>query len=43
MVQEFFTFDQPKDGFYQVIGVKDKVRMKADALLIKSNLDMIKF
>lgn len=46
MVKDFFDFqekevDQPE--CYHVLRVKGKVRMKADALIIKNNLDMLKF
>ena len=43
MVGNFFAFNDDVDGFYQVKHVHDKVRMKADALIIKNNLDMMKF
>jgi adenylate cyclase 10 len=46
MVKEFFdVLENPLDNpsCFHVLKVKDKVRMKADALIIKNNLDMVKF
>ena len=46
MVKDFFEVQEnPLDSpdCFHVVRVKDKVKMKADALIIKNNLDMIKF